>query len=369
MSSALKFVSVVGARPQFIKLAPMCQAFSVIDNVSHEIVHTGQHYDERMSTVFFEELAIPEPTVNLEIGSGGHGEQTGKMLQALERYFMQCEASAVIVYGDTNSTLAACLAATKLHIPVAHVESGLRSFNRAMPEEINRVATDHCADRLYAPTPVSVANLKNENLSDRTVFSGDVMRDTVIRNLAIARERGVRSVYGRNGESGEYGVLTLHRPVNTDSEVLPELLRRLDRIASNTMPLVFPVHPRIRAIVDACRSGFSSLRFVEPLTYLEMLVTAEAANLIITDSGGLQKEAAFVHTPCVTVRDETEWTETVEIGVNILTGTAEESIAQAVAVAMDMEFDATVAQSLDRCFGSGNAARTIVEDMVHYFRS
>lgn len=368
MTSALKFVSVVGARPQFIKLAPMCQAFSAVDHVSHEIVHTGQHYDERMSTVFFEELAIPEPTVNLEIGSGGHGEQTGRMLGALEKYFMQCNASAVIVYGDTNSTLAACLAATKLHIPVAHVESGLRSFNRAMPEEINRVATDHCADRLYAPTPVSVANLNNENLSDRTVFSGDVMRDTVIRNLAIARERRVRSVYEQSGESGDYGVLTLHRPVNTDGAVLPDLLSRLDRIAGNTMPLIFPVHPRIRSIVEDCRAGLSSLRFVEPLSYLEMLVTSEAASLIITDSGGLQKEAAFVNTPCVTVRDETEWTETVEIGVNTLTGTTEESMQQAVAAAMEMAFDTTVAQSLDRCFGSGDAARTIVEDMVHYFR-
>lgn len=364
MSSAAQFISVVGARPQFIKLAPICQAFNGFDAISHRIVHTGQHYDDSMSRVFFEELSIPEPEVNLDVGSGGHGEQTGRMLGALEALFLKSPPTAVIVYGDTNSTLAACLAAAKLQIPVAHVESGLRSFNRAMPEEINRVATDHCSDRLYAPTPVSVANLKNENLADRTVFSGDVMRDTVIRHLAIARDRGISS---RALTDGEYGVLTLHRPVNTDASVLPDLLRRIDRIASKTVPLIFPVHPRIRSIVEDCRSGLSSLIFVEPLAYLEMLVTVEGAKLIITDSGGLQKEAAFVNTPCVTVREETEWTETIEAGVNTLTGTGESSIEQAVALAMDMQFNEAVAQSLDRCFGSGSAAETIVNDMVRYF--
>ena len=204
MAAKRQFVSVVGARPQFVKLAPICQAFAGLDAVQHHIVHTGQHYDATMSKVFFEELAIPAPDTNLNVGSGGHGEQTGRMLSELEALFNKTTPDAVIVYGDTNSTLAACLAAVKLHLPVAHVEAGLRSFNRAMPEEINRVATDHCADRLYAPTPTGLQNLTNENLQQRSVFTGDVMRDTVIRNLAIAGQRGA----GRYASDERYGVLT-----------------------------------------------------------------------------------------------------------------------------------------------------------------
>jgi UDP-N-acetylglucosamine 2-epimerase len=358
-----QFVSVVGARPQFVKLAPICQAFAGLDAVQHHIVHTGQHYDATMSKVFFEELAIPAPDTNLNVGSGGHGEQTGRMLSELEALFNKTTPDAVIVYGDTNSTLAACLAAVKLHLPVAHVEAGLRSFNRAMPEEINRVATDHCADRLYAPTPTGLQNLTNENLQQRSVFSGDVMRDTVIRNLAIAGQRGA----GRYASDERYGVLTLHRPVNTDPDVLPALLHELDAIAQRTMPLLFPVHPRIRLVVEGCQSSFKALRAVEPLAYLDMLVAVKHAGLVITDSGGLQKEAAFVDTPCVTLRDETEWTETVDIGVNVLSGTGSSEIEASVSAALEVAFDDNVARALDQHFGSGTAAKTIVEDLVDHF--
>jgi len=346
VAASRHIVSVVGARPQFVKLAPICQAFESADSVTHQIVHTGQHYDDAMSNVFFEELSIPEPDVNLHIGSGGHGEQTGKMLAALESFLLQEQPAAVIVYGDTNSTLAACLAAAKLHIPVAHVEAGLRSFNRAMPEEINRVAADHCCDRLYAPTPIAIHNLTNENLSDRTVFSGDVMRDTVIRNLAIAEQRGS----GSDAISGEFGVLTLHRPSNTGADNLPGLLDRIDNIAQQ--------------IVENCESRFKAITVVEPLAYLDMLATIKRAGLVITDSGGLQKEAAFVQTPCITLRGETEWTETVDIGVNRLSGTSADEIAQAVQQAGAVVFNAEVADAIDQCFGVGNAAKNIIQDLT-----
>ena len=366
----MAFVSVVGARPQFVKLAPVCQAFAARSGegdceVSHSIVHTGQHYDDAMSNVFFDELEIPAPNVNLEVGSAGHGAQTGEMLARLEERFLADKPNVVIVYGDTNSTLAACLAATKLHIPVAHIEAGLRSFNRAMPEEINRVATDHCSDRLYAPTPAGIENLRNENLAERTVFSGDVMRDTVIRNLAIAERRQQKSA-ADNPEP--YAVLTLHRPVNTEPEVLQSLLPALDAIAQKTVPLVFPVHPRIKAAINS--PGFSlspAIKLVEPLAYLEMLCTVKGAQFVLTDSGGLQKEAAFLGTQCITLRDETEWTETVDIGVNRLTGVDTNAIQRAVDTAMSQQFDTETMAALDRCFGDGNAAEFIVQDLISNF--
>ncbi len=362
MAANQPVISVVGARPQFVKLAPICQAFDSAASLPHRIVHTGQHYDPGMSTVFFEELSIPSPDVNLNVGSGGHGEQTGKMLGALEACFIDENPAAVVIYGDTNSTLAACLAAVKLHIPVVHVEAGLRSFNRAMPEEINRIASDHCSDRLYAPTPVSLANLQNENLLERSVLCGDVMRDTVIRNLAIAEQKGA----GLNDIPADYGVLTLHRPVNTDGEFLPELLSRIDRVAGQTVPLIFPVHPRIQSIVKELCAGFTAIEVVDPLAYLDMLVTVRNARLVITDSGGLQKEAAFVATPCVTIREETEWTETVEIGVNRLTGTSEGEISDAVFAALDTRFSSETTAALNQSFGDGNAAQNIVQDLIDF---
>ncbi len=366
----MTFVSVVGARPQFVKLAPICQAFAELENgiggvIEHKIIHTGQHYDDAMSRVFFDELEIPSPDINLDVGSGGHGAQTGEMLARLEAQFIADKPDVVIVYGDTNTTLAACLAATKLHLPVAHIEAGLRSFNRAMPEEINRVATDHCSDRLYAPTPAGVRNLDNENLAERTVFSGDVMRDTVIRNLAIAERRQQKSA--QDSEEA-YALLTLHRPSNTEPEQLAALLPSLDAIAQKTVPLLFPVHPRIKATVSDISSRLSpAIRLIEPLPYLEMLCTVKQASFVLTDSGGLQKEAAFLETQCITLRDETEWTETVDIGVNRLTGINTAAIDKAITVAMQQRFDANTFKALDECFGNGQAAKLIVQDMISHF--
>ncbi len=366
----MTFVSVVGARPQFVKLAPICQAFAEQANgngrvIEHKIIHTGQHYDDAMSRVFFDELEIPSPDINLDVGSGGHGAQTGEMLARLEAQFIADKPDVVIVYGDTNTTLAACLAATKLHLPVAHIEAGLRSFNRAMPEEINRVATDHCSDRLYAPTPAGVRNLDNENLAERTVFSGDVMRDTVIRNLAIAERRQQKSA--QDSEEA-YALLTLHRPSNTEPELLAALLPSLDAIAQKTVPLLFPVHPRIKATVSDISSRLSpAIRLIEPLPYLEMLCTVKQASFVLTDSGGLQKEAAFLETQCITLRDETEWTETVDIGVNRLTGINTAAIDKAITVAMQQRFDANTFKALDECFGNGQAAKLIVQDMISHF--
>lgn len=367
MTGGLHVVSVVGARPQFVKLAPIARAFGKRSQVRHTIVHTGQHYDDNMSAVFFDELEIPKPDINLHIGSSGHAAQTGQMLQQLEDYFLKALPDVVLVYGDTNSTLAACLAATKIHIPVAHIEAGLRSFNRLMPEEINRVATDHCSDRLYVPTPAGMENLANENLTDRSLLCGDVMRDAVQHSIALAENRE----NALEDRDTPYAVLTLHRPSNTDAEVLLPLLQSLDQIAQQGLPMIFPVHPRTQTIIKSAGVGLSdAIELVEPLAYLDMLQTVKHASLVLTDSGGLQKEAAFLGTQCVTLRAETEWTETLEIGVNRLTGTDVGKIQEAVIEVADNGYaiDNKATNGLDRAFGSGDAAVKIVEDIVAVFR-
>lgn len=366
MTKALQMISVVGARPQFVKLAPVARACVTAGRVDHMIVHTGQHYDDNMSKVFFEELEIPMPDINLSIGSSGHAAQTGRMMEQLEALFQKQKPDVVMVYGDTNSTLAACLAASKIHVPVAHIEAGLRSFNREMPEEINRVATDHCSDRLYAPTPAGMENLRNENLADRSVLSGDVMHDAVKHSIALAEARNSAPVVAKP----EYNLLTLHRASNTASEVLLPLLRSLDKLAQQFLPLVFPVHPRTRGIIES--SGIEltdSIQLIEPLPYLDMLQAVKGASLVLTDSGGLQKEAAFLATPCVTLREETEWTETLKWGVNRLAGIDPVKIELALdAVASNnYSFDPAASAALDSAFGDGEAANIIVADALEYF--
>ena len=288
------------------------------------------------------------------------------MLEQLEEWFLHHKPDVVLVYGDTNSTLAACLAATKIHIPVAHIEAGLRSFNRSMPEEINRVATDHCSDRLYSPTPAGMANLHAENLAPRAVLSGDVMRDAVTHSIKLAE------VHPSAGDKiqGEYGVLTLHRPANTNEKTLVPLLQGLDKISKQHLPLIFPVHPRTRNIIKV--SGLrlsSSISLVEPLPYLSMLNTVKNAAVVMTDSGGLQKEAAFLGTQCITLRDETEWTETVDIGVNRLVGIVERLIKEALSVVADAGYiiDGEAKLKMDGIFGNSNAANEIATDLVRFF--
>ncbi len=322
----MKLLSVVGARPQFVKIAPIAQAIArgvIGTNVDHRIVHTGQHYDAKLSDVFFSELDLPKATVNLGVGSGSHGSQTGAMLAQLERTLRDLKPDIVLVYGDTNSTLAATLAASKLHIPLAHVEAGLRSFNRHMPEEINRVVADHVCDLLLAPTPTAMSHLKSEGLGERAVFTGDVMYDAILYFRGLAKQKSA-IVSKLALSSHEYGVATLHRAENTDdAHQLRRLLDTLNDIAGRKLPLVFPIHPRTMRLVKDNLSDWQPhqrLRLIEPLGYLDMIALTDNAAVTLTDSGGLQKEAFFLGCPCITLREETEWEETVVQGANRLTG-------------------------------------------------
>lgn len=313
-----KVVTVVGARPQFIKAAPVSAALR--GRLDEVVVNTGQHYDFALSDLLFQQLDMKRPDYNLGIGSGPHGDQTSRMLSEIERVLLEEMPEWVLVYGDTNSTLAAALAAAKLHIPVAHVEAGLRSFNRRMPEEINRVVTDHVSTVLFAPTGAAVQHLRNEGLVQGVHEVGDVMYDA----LLLFKERAgqgqdLLAPYGV--EAQEYYLATVHRADNTDS---PERLRNiLSGLATLSRPVILPLHPRTRERIQ--RWGMQdllsgSIRQVDPLGYLEMLQLQSQCRAIFTDSGGIQKEAYLLRVPCVTLRDETEWTETVDAGWNVIAG-------------------------------------------------
>lgn len=348
----MKIASIVGARPQFIKCASVSREL----RKEHEevLIHTGQHYDHGMSEVFFEELAIPKPDYNLNIGSGTHGHQTGAMLGAIEDVLQQENPDLVLVYGDTNSTLAGALAAAKLHVPVAHVEAGLRSFDRRMPEEINRVLTDHCSDLLFCPTKTAVENLAAEGITGGVHLVGDVMVDAMNYNRAVAEERS-RILEAVGVRPGEYLVITVHRPSNTDSR--ENMVAILSALAEAGMPVVFPVHPRTRNYLG--RYGLlakmpENVQVTEPLGYLDMLHLMAHAAKILTDSGGVQKEAYMLGVPCITLRENTEWVETVEAGWNVLVGAGREEI-----VSMIHEF--APAGDQPPLFGDGRAAAGIAK--------
>lgn len=348
----MKIVSVVGARPQFVKLAPIHKA-ALAAGVEHIIVHTGQHYDPMLSDVFFEDLGIGAPHVHLGVGSGSHGVQTGSMLAALDGVFDEHRPDWVLVYGDTNSTVAAALSAVKMHIPVAHLEAGLRSFNRRMPEEHNRVMTDHAADLLLAPTEVAVGHLRDEGLAARTVLVGDVMTDVLydVRDQVGATPSVLLAELGL--QAGEYYLATIHRAENTDDpERLAEIaaaLGGLDR------PVVLLAHPRVvaKAAAHGIELSQGTLIARPPLAYPELIAAALSSAGVVTDSGGLQKEAFLLGVPCTTVRTETEWVETVELGWNVLANTAEE-IAAGVTRPRPDGTDATP-------YGDGRAAERVVE--------
>jgi UDP-GlcNAc3NAcA epimerase len=347
----MKVLSVVGARPQFIKAAPVSRALRPL---AHEVlVHTGQHYDHKMSAVFFQELHIPEPDCNLGVGSGSHGWQTGQMLIHLEEVLLSEKPDWVLVYGDTNSTLAGALAAVKLHMPVAHVEAGLRSFNRQMPEEHNRVLTDHAADLLFCPTQTAVDNLARENVTCGVHLVGDVMYDAVLYNTSLAEERSDALVRLGLAPKG-YALATVHRPRNTDN---PERLQNiLAALAEIDIPVVLPLHPRTRLRLVEFHFPIhqsTNPQFTEPMGYLDMLVLEKNARLILTDSGGVQKEAYFFAVPCLTLREETEWVETVDTGWNRLVGADQAAIVQA-ASGFQPE------GSPPAIFGDGHTAETIV---------
>lgn len=312
----MKIVSVVGARPQFIKLAPVSRAIRAAGH--HEIiVHTGQHYDERMSGAFFVELEIPAPDYDLEIGSGQHGEQTGRMLAAIEDVLLRERPDGVIVFGDTNSTLAAALAAVKLHIPVGHVEAGLRSFDRAMPEEVNRVLTDHISSRLYCPTQTAVAHLRDEGVTAGVELTGDVMYDMLRQMQPRMLDRAPTLLAALGVEPKRFTLATVHRAASTDDPAtLGRIVSGLARLES---PVIFPIHPRTRKLIDQYGLTVGALvNIIEPVGYLDMLTLTASAHRMVTDSGGVQKEAFLLGTPCVTLRDTTEWPETIEVGWNVL---------------------------------------------------
>lgn len=310
----MKVLSVVGARPQFVKLAPIAQAMARGGH-EHVIVHTGQHYDPKMSEVFFQDLGIPQPDVHLGVGSGSHGVQTGAMLSRLDSILTEHAPDWVLVYGDTNSTIAGALSAVKLHLPVAHLEAGLRSFNRRMPEEHNRVMTDHAADLCLAPTQVAVDHLVAEGLGPRTVLTGDVMTDVC---LSVARISSGPALPLAEAELAGYALATIHRAENTDDA--SRLRRIVDALAGLPLPVVLTAHPRLTARAESYGIDLNrgALRTIEPLDYPAMVAAVQHASAVVTDSGGLQKEAFLLRTPCTTVRTETEWTETVDLGWNVL---------------------------------------------------
>jgi len=346
----MKVLTVLGARPQFIKAAPVSRAL----RRSHEefLVHTGQHYDDAMSDLFFRQLGIPAPDVNLEIGSGAHGAQTGAMLAGIEAVAIEQRPDRLLVYGDTNSTLAGALAGAKLHIPIAHVEAGLRSYDRRMPEEVNRVVTDHLSDLLLCPGQVAVGNLAREGIAKGVHVVGDVMFDAFCDHLETAL--GTCTVLGDMGlEPGSYQLLTAHRAENVDD---PGALARIMRgVDDSGCQVVFPVHPRTRAAMrGAGLEPGPNVRLIDPVGYLEMLVLEHGAQAIVTDSGGVQKEAYFAGRPCITLRDTTEWTETVACGWNVLVGTDPPAIAEAMRT-----FRPTGGRP--QLFGDGRAAERIVD--------
>lgn len=357
----MRIVSVVGARPQFVKLAPIDRAFGEA-RIDHRIVHTGQHYDPLLSDVFFADLGISPPDVHLGVGSGSHGVQTGRMLTALDDVLGGLEADCVLVYGDTNSTLAAALCAVKLHIPLAHLEAGLRSFNRRMPEEINRVLTDHAADLLFAPTSLAAKNLEREGLGDRTEVVGDVMTDVLMRMRDEVSSRPVFELMESVSlKAGEYSLATIHRADNTDD---PERLERLlGSLGAIDHPVVLLAHPRLRAKCESfgLRIDRGSLISRDPLPYPQLVASAMRARGIITDSGGLQKEAFLLRVPATTVRPETEWVETVELGWNVLVEPGAELIA---AAQRPRPADTKAAP-----YGDGNAARAVASSLIHHFGS
>jgi len=322
-----KIVSIVGARPNFIKCAPLSREMrKEFDEI---LIHTGQHYDYEMNKVFFDELRIPEPNYHLDVGSGSHGVQTGEMLKRIEKVLMKEKPDLVLVFGDTNTTLAGALAASKLHIKVGHVEAGLRSFDRLMPEEINRLLTDHCSDLLFCPTKTAVENLKREGINRGIHLTGDVMVDALKENIEIGEKRS-KILDELNLKQKDYYLATLHRAKNTDDF---ERLKNITDAFCEIGDLVFPCHPRTEKMLknfNLWAKLTRKIKVIKPVGYLDMLILEKSAKKILTDSGGIQKEAYIFEVPCVTLRETTEWVETVEDGWNVLAGVDKEKIVKMV---------------------------------------
>ena len=354
-----KIVTIIGARPQFIKAAMVSKAFK--EDIEEIIVHTGQHYDKNMSDIFFEQLNIPKPKYNLGIGSGSHGKQTGEMLIKIEEVLLQEKPDYVLIYGDTNSTLAGALAASKLLIPVIHVEAGLRSYNMAMPEEQNRILSDHISKILICPTETAVNNLKKEGIINNVYNVGDVMCDSVLYYSKIADEKYNRETLEivpifEKKEIKEWYLATIHRAENTvDNKKLSIILDVFEKLDNM---VIFPVHPRIRKMIEELNSknNYKNIYFIEPVDYLAMLYLTKNAVKVVTDSGGLQKECYILDVPCITVRDQTEWVETLNNGYNVLTEVEYNKLYENI-------INAKINKNVEKInyYGDGNAAEKIYD--------
>ncbi|HQE60055.1 MAG TPA: UDP-N-acetylglucosamine 2-epimerase (non-hydrolyzing) [Spirochaetota bacterium] len=361
----MKIVTVVGARPQFVKAAVLSRYIKDNRNLGVEeiLVHTGQHYDQNMSDVFFDEMKIPKPDVNLHLGLGSHGQMTGRMLEEIEKLLIEKKPDALLVYGDTNSTLAGALAASKIHIPVAHVEAGLRSYMMAMPEEQNRRLTDHLSTWLMCPTDTAVKNLEKEGIinsnskncspdNKRVSLTGDIMYEASMFYRSVNKASLPSSVAGK-----DYVLTTIHRAENTDD---PQRLKNIvDGInACSSINFIFPIHPRTRKIIEKFSLTFGGhVILTEPVGYFEMLVLEENASAVLTDSGGVQKEAFFFGKPCITMRDSTEWVELVECGWNTLTGADTSKIASAI-------MNVKKPDSRPLLYGDGRCAEKIIANII-----
>jgi len=365
----IRLLTIVGARPQIIKAAAISSAVRTqfAGQIEERILHTGQHYDDNMSEMFFRELGIPAPDYNLHVGSGSHAEQTGKMMVGIEKVLKDAQYDAVLVYGDTNSTLAAAVSASKLQVPVFHVEAGLRSYNRTMPEEINRVVCDQLSTILFAPTQTAVDNLQKEGVpmrNQKVVLSGDVMYDNSMYFSAMADVQS--DIIERLGLSYRQFVLaTIHRPANTDNpENLKSILRALSDIAAKGMDVVLPLHPRTKKRIEDLGLEIADFRLkvIEPASFFEIIRLEKNAAIVMTDSGGVQKEAFFYGTPCVILRPETEWVEIVEAGAGIIADADYERIMAAYEALVNkpVQFPAL--------FGDGHASEKILQEILMYLR-
>jgi UDP-GlcNAc3NAcA epimerase len=364
------WLSVVGARPQFVKLAPVCRAIEQFNaksdflEIQHRIIHTGQHYDREVAELLFEQMAIPQPDHNLGVGSSSHGVQLARMLQRMEPILREEPIDWVIVYGDTNSTLAGALLAARLKIPLAHVEAGCRSGDMQMPEEQNRIVADHLSQLLLVPSESALNNLKREGIGSESdlqkrqvVFAGDVMYDALLQHLALAELRTEENLRELELERKGYYLLTLHRAENTNNR--QRLASILKGVKSLDLPVVFPVHPRTKQVLAAAGLSLNGkIRPISPLGFLEMIAMEKNAKKILTDSGGVQKEAFYLGVPCVTLRDQTEWPETVQCGANRVAGANADAIKQAVEENYLADWSATAP------YGNGKSGEQIVSELI-----
>lgn len=361
-NNKMKIITIIGARPQFVKAAALSREFAKHDFIEEIIVHTGQHFDANMSDVFFDEMEIPKPKLNLAINSLSHGAMTGRMLEGIEELLIKEKPDLLLVYGDTNSTLAGALAAKKLHIKVAHVEAGLRSFNMEMPEEVNRILTDRISNFLFCPTQSAIDNLEKEgykNIDCEVVRTGDVMNDAA---LFYAKKSEEKSTVVESLNLDKFILTTLHRAENTDDEtILHSIVSSLNHIHENVCPVVLPLHPRTKAKLE--QFGIElKVKLIDPVGYFDMIELLKNCSLVMTDSGGLQKEAFFFKKNCVTLREQTEWVELIEEGVNKLAGSDAEKI-----VAFTKEMLAKKSNFTTNLYGNGKATETITEFLIKSF--